>query len=280
MAMQEFYRNCYLINGWIPAQVLTHGIEIGDVFQIDGGKTRTLLNIRDARLVEPVHIIDDISLEHTDWCFSNGMEQTYCEAQTVIGNNGMSGRIVRQALTFAREGDFVFHARSAKARFLKNWPEIASDLILKLTQLHYSFRHVYVVTAVAHTHDWVLAVAAQDGAKLETTSQHEDMDWFSQMTDTSSRTESLAGILRFDIGRDRPAHFYKAKKLCVSDVLANQLLLHVLERRHHLSADMLANWLAVDCLNLLRTNELNLNTAIDAFGWTAMTLDDVVKLAD
>jgi len=280
MAMQKFYRDCYLKNGWIPAQALTHGLGIGDVFQLDNGAMRPLLNLLEARLVESVLVSEEVPLDPASWSLSHGMEQSYCEARAVVGDNGTAGRVVRQALTFEEPGDYAFHCRDAVARFLVNWSDIAADLILKLTQLHYTFRHAYVVTAVTRAHDWVLAVAAREGAQLETTSHHEEMDWSGQMTHPSSRTEVLSGIFRFEIGRDQPAHFYKARKLRLSDELESRLLQQILENRHRLGTDKLANWLSADKVNLLKANELNLNTAMQSFDWCHMNLDDIAGLAD
>lgn len=277
MLKRDFYQSCYAQTGWLPMQPLTHPIANGDVCQIHLGRMQPLLNIASIHLLEPILTSGEVALAPAEWGMSAGVRQTSCENLSLMENDERR-HCTRQILAFDQPGSFAFHAIEPRARWLLNWNKIKADATLKLTQLHYSFRHIYVVTAVATMNDWALAVAGQANAHLEMTARLEDADFFSLLSHTTANTERSKGLAYLERGHGRPAHFFKAKKLVISDALYDHLLFHILEQPDGHRAHSMLRLLDTDPLNLLKANELNLTTAIEFFNWTDFSLDDVACL--
>lgn len=279
MSRQDFYTDCYLSTGWLPMQPLTHCVAIGDVCRIGQGRFQPLLNIVDAHLVEPLSVSRIVPLAADAWRLSRGAQQSFCEAKSAEDEDGERCCQTRQVLEFAHPGSFMFHAGEVSAQLLLNWNLIRDDLTLKLTQLHYGFREAYVVTAVATMTDWGLVVAAQAGARLEMSSALDSADCFALLSHESARVEQCQGIASHDFGRGRAAHFFKAKKLVLSDEMHDRYLNQVVENSAHLRPQDVAGWLDANLLDLAKNNELNLNSCIRYFGWADLSLDDVMRLA-
>jgi hypothetical protein len=277
MSNQDFYRHCYLATGWLPAQPLTQHFAIGEVCQIRNGRMQHLLNIGDAHLVENLLLSHDMPLNQADWQFSQGAHQALSETVIEVGSDG-TRQWTRQVINFSRTGDFLFHAVSIHARLLLNWNQIRDDLTLKLTQLHYSFRHVYVVTAVATAGEWGLAVAGESDARLEMSSDVLDSNRFVLLSHPSARSDRCAGIASFEAARGKPAQFFKAKRLVMSDAMTDRYLQRIVENKDELGGEEVANWLETDLFDQIRTNELNLTTSMGFFSWVDMSLDDVALL--
>ena len=283
MSNKEFYRNCYLKTGWLPAQPLMHELAVGDVCQIKSGRLMPLLNIGDAHLIENLVLADDIALDGYGWHLSQGMQQTSHETlieQDTEGQEGEKYHFSRQVIELKSQGDFIFHARAPQACLLLNWHQIRDDLTLKLTQLHYSFRQAYVITGVASAHDWALAVAGQVNARLEMSVKLASHDCYHLLSHESALAERSQGLACYEASRGRTAYFLKAKKMVMSDAMTDRYLSKVIENKDELSSGEVANWLQTDLLNQVKTNELNLNTSISFFTWVDLSLDDVELLTD
>jgi hypothetical protein len=280
MSKTQFYRHCYLKTGWLPAQPLTHKLAVGDVCQIRNGRFMPLLNIGDAHLVENLLLGYDLPLDSPGWDLSQGTHQSFSETLTEQDPDGEQYQWTRQAVEFLHRGDFIFHAKSPKACLLLNWSQIRDDLTLKLTQLHYSFRHAYVVTGVATAEEWGLAVAGQADARLEMTAEVCDSDCYALLSHDTAKAERCTGIARFEASRGRAAHFFQAKKLVMSDTMVDRYLTRIVENKDELGNAEIAHWLRADLFDQIKSNELNLTTSISFFSWVDLSLDDVELLTD
>lgn len=279
MSKKPFYRDCYVKTGWLPMQPLARGVAVGDVCQLRQGRLRPLLNLAEAHLVEKLALSPAVPLDPLDWGFSHGVQQTLCETRSSEDEEGERAASTRQVLEFGQPGAFIFHAATARARLLTNWDQIRDDVTLKLTQLHYSFRDVYVVTAVAVAEQWALAVAGEAGARLEMAVATSGGDRYALLSHGSASDSQAQGLAEFERGHGQPAHFFKAKKLVLSDAMHDRYLGQLLEHPGHLRPADMGNWLDTSLLNLVKSNELNLATAISFFSWAGLTLDDIEHLA-
>lgn len=279
MSKKMFHRDCYVNTGWLPMHPLVRGLAVGDVCQLRQGRLQPRLNVVDAGLVERLKVSRPIPLDPVDWGFGQGVQQSLCETRWSVDGDGERRASTRQVLEFARAGAFMFHAGAAHARLLTNWNEIRDDVTLKLTQLHYGFRDVYVVSGIVTADDWALACAAQAGARLEMTTALDSCDRYSLFSHRSASSEQCHGIAALERSDGRPAHFFKAKKLVLSDATHDHYLGQLLDGAAAGRTPDLSNWLAAPLLDLVKTNELNLNTSIGFFSWVDLTLDDVERLA-
>lgn len=279
MYKKDFYRDCYLQTGWIPIQPLTRKLAPGDVCQIQDGQFRSLLNIVDAHLLEEVKISHAVPLDPCNWELSRGVKQSACEITAYKDDNGDRYQRTKQILEFSKAGSFMFHASEPTAQLLLNWDMLSDDLIVKLTQLHYSFRHAYIITGVATMKNWGLVVAGKRKAWLEMTAVVGNTDWYSMLSHGTAKTVKCKGIACNEMARGMEAHFFQAKKLVLSDAIRDHLVRHVLHNKGDLSAAVMANWLQADLLNLSKNNELNLSTCLNYFDWADVSLDDVELLA-
>lgn len=280
MSKRKFYRHCYVGTGWLPMQPLAEKLALGDVCQIRSGRFQPLLNIGDAHLVENLVVSHEILLDGAGWGMSQGAQQSFSETQTGQSQDGEQYQWSRQAVEFSLKGDFIFHAKAPKAWLLLNWNQIRDDLTLKLTQLHYSFRHAYVVTGVATSDEWGLAVAGQPEARLEMSADVCDCDRFVLLSHRSARSDRCAGMACYEVSHGEPAHFFKAKKLVMSDAMVDRYLARLLENKEELSGEELANWLQGNLFEQISANELNLTTSMEFFNWVDMSLNDVELLSE
>lgn len=280
MSKKVFYSHCYQQTAWLPMQPFAHRLALGDLCQMRQGRFQPLLNIGDAHLVENLLVSPEIALDQSGWALSRGVKQLLCETQTEQGGDSEDYYWTRQVLEFSHTGDFIFHAKKPKASLLMNWAQIRDDLTLKLTQLHYGFRQVYVITGVAKVEDWGLAVAGQADARLEMSAALCDSNSFNLLSHGSARADRCTGIDCYEKTNGQPAYFFKAKKLVMSDAMTDRYLSLVVENKAELGGGEIANWLQADLLDLVKVNELNLTTSISFFNWVDMSLDDVALLSD
>lgn len=274
MLKADFYQTFHASTGWLPMQALTHPVALGDVCQVHLGRSQALLNLANLNLLEPIHSSGELALDPKAWSIGAGVQQTFYERQQGREDD-QPAVLTRQVLTFDQPGSFAFHALAPTARYLLNWNRLRSDATLKLTQLHYTFRHIYVVTAVATTRDWTLAVAGQPAAHLEMAAELDTSDYLGLLGDGAARIERSKGLAVTEQGRGRPAHFFKAKKLVISDALYDYLLAQILAQVDAHGRHTMLRLLDTDPLNLLKANELNLTTAIEFFNWSDLSLGDV-----
>lgn len=290
MLKRKFYRDCYLQTGWIPMQPLTRPIELGDVCQIHHGYFQSLMNITNINLVENIVVSEPILLNPIDWCIRNGAQQTHCATEHYTGydsdNAGMGeavpssdhGHRTRQVIEFSQPGSFLYHGDKPMCRLILNWGDLKDDATLKLTQSHYSFRDIYIVTGVAITNQWGLAIAGGDGAQLEMSASANTTDFFALMSHSSGRTEQCKDIATYERSYEQGAYFFKAKKLVLSDKIHDEYLCRLLENKSDLTDRSVANWFNNNLINLVKSNEQNLATTIGFFDWVDVSLDDLERL--
>ncbi len=272
---RPFYQQCYLkTGGWIPMMPFASKLELGDFGQIQSAGFRPLGNIGKLNLVHAIKSTDLISLNPSDWQLESGVEKTVGSTQTQ--NDGQENVTTwnTQTLTFKQKGDFIFHGVQPKACFIANWSEFKSSITLKLTQADYSFRDVYVVTALASVNHWGFAIAGEDGAQLELAAQMSDTNHFTLLSHQSVIALQNRHIASFEKSENRAAYFFKAKKLVLSDKKKDMFLNQLLQ----LEPAEMTNWLSSNLINRVQVNELTPNTCLDYFDWVDTSLDDVEKL--
>jgi len=278
MHNKNFYRDCYKKTGWVPMEPLTRKISVGDLCQINHQHFYPLTNLSHINLVEPVLVSPSLALNPIDWRLSQGVQQICCTLENFTKDDGEYYHRARQSLGFTHAGSFVFHGNEPHARLLLNWSQIKDDATLKLTQLHYSFRELYLVTGVATMNEWALSIAGKPDAQLEMSAALNDTDFFSLISHSSAESELCKDIAIYEKSSAKPAHFFKAKKLVLSDTMNDFYINRLVENQKHLHSPLIANWLNADLINLVKTNELNLNTSISFFDWVDISLDDVEQL--
>ena len=263
-------------------QPLAAKLELGDFAQIRQSRLMPLGNICKLRLVHAIKSTDPIPLNPWDWQLESGVEKTAgnTRTQSQIQEDGQEsqGAWSTQTLTFKQKGDFVFHGSKPKAQFIANWSEFKQDVTLKLTQVDYGFRDVYIVTAIASVNHWGLAIAAAEGAQLEIAAQTSEADCFAMLGHQSLVALQSRHIASFEKSAGRTAYFFKAKKLVLSDKKTDQMINQMLNQNGALDPDELASWLSADLINRVQANELTPNTCLEYFDWVDATLDDVEKL--
>ncbi len=260
-------------------QPLTCAIAPGDACQILQGRFQPLLNIEQTHLIEPLVLSRAIALAPADSSLSRNVTQVYSQGRWQDDGAGEQQRWTSQALEFSQAGAFIFAGGQGSARLLCNWNDIRDDLTLKLTQLHYGFREVFVITAVCKIDEWALAVAGQAGARLEMSAASDTMDCYCLLAHGSAYYERSEGIAIHEAAHGHPAYFFKAKKLVLSDLIYDRYLNHLLDTEAHHRPFELPNWDKSSLQNLIRSNELTLNTCLDFYTWVDMSLDDIERLA-
>ena len=263
----EFLFSCFKNSGWLASRNLKRSLAVGDVCSLQNGQLHPLLNMAEAHLVERAEISRPQALPSLDFCIAQGAHQAFFEVGEEQGGNGDALCQYRQVIEFSAPGSFVFHAGQINARYLLNWSDISADLILKLTQLHYQFREVYVVTAVAACNQWGLAIAGRHEAILETSAVSEESGMFAMLNHRSSSVDQAKGLASYEYGGELPAHLFRAKKLIASEKASDRYLRRIIDNQQQLRPLEVANWLQSDCLNLARNNELTLNSCMELFSW-------------
>ncbi len=257
---------------------LTRNIAVGDLCQINHGLFYPLTNLSQINLVEPILVSPALALNSVDFRLSCGVQQILCTLETFSEDDGEYRYRTRQSLGFAQAGSFVFHGSQPHAHLLLNWSQLRDDATLKLTQLHYSFRELYLVTGVATVSEWALSIASKPDAQLEMSAALNDNDFFSLISHSSAASELCKDIAFYEKSSVKPAHFFKAKKLVLSDTMNDFYINRIIENQKKPHSSLIANWLGADLINLVKANELNLNTSINFFNWVDISLDDVERL--
>lgn len=276
---KQFYQQCYLKNdGWVPMTPLSRKLNLGDFCQIHHLGLLPLGNITKLRLVQTIKSTDPIALSPESFQIEYGAEKVLGNTDTLPDDQEPPTDWNIHVLNFGQEGDFVFHGTKPQADFIANWSEFKSDITLKLTQTDYSFRDVYVITAVASVSRWGLAIAGAQDAQLELAAQTEGADYFASLSHPSAIAKQCQHMAVFEKSEGQPAYFFKAKKLILSDKKKEQIISQMMAQNESEASEELANWLTVDLLNRVKQNELNSNTCLDYFDWADLSLDDVEKI--
>ncbi|MBB5395234.1 hypothetical protein [Mucilaginibacter sp. AK015] len=293
----KFYRSFYLkTGGYVPAKPLSQPLYPGDFFQIRNGEMVVLGNIFFSHIIGPedVNISYDEHLNGAEWKFEDGVSRPYSGRSSGHGAGPGEFEFSKQVLAFAGYGSFVFSSADRKLVRIANWSDLQDQLIIKLTQVYYSFREVFVITESASTAHWSLAVGGSQDAELEIATATENFGLVDIFGHPDVRTIQSKNVEYYHMEKQRRPAFFRAKKLVVQDekigVFINELILY--RRKHQEWAlgfyeqfdtdsvyiHALSGNPGYSLLDSLRANELNANTALLYFKWADMNLDDVEAL--
>jgi len=279
MSQQEYYRQCYLhTGGWIPVNPSSPSIALGDFCTLQRCELRPLGNITaDLRLSENTLVSPELPLSPSDWKLQHAVSQVFTETERSDSENDLGSK-TRQVLEFEAAGGFVFHGHNPRCTVLLNWSQIVDEITIGLTQSHYAFREVYVITGVASVCPWSLTIAGKAGAKLETFTRKTNADVFSLITDETCQVVSKADISTHARSHEQPLRFIRGKRLVMSNWASEALLERLIANHEEGRIEFLSNWIDQNKFNAVQENELNLATCLKYFDWVNTSLDDVERL--
>lgn len=293
---KRFYRSFYnRTNGFIPTKPLNQSMYPGDFFQIVNGELIILGNIFRKNILnaDDVAFENGIKLNPASWNFSEGVTKAYSGRDS--GHNPIEGdfEFSKQLLNFDGFGSFFFKSSTPESVKFANWSDFKDELIIKMTQILYSFRELYIVTECATTEDWTLAIASSDKGELEIATESENFGLVDIFGDSSAKTIQARDIDFYHREDKRKPSFFKAKKLIVQqeklEIFISQLISDktrvALWANNFYQYDFYHDELSYSppitrnaqacVLDMLQANQLNPNTALQYFSWANTSLDDV-----
>lgn len=296
---KRFYVDFYnKTNGFIPSKPLKQHIYPGDFFQIQNGEIIVLGNIFRKNIVDADEVVFGYGITQNEynWNFNSGVTKPYTGRDS--GQNPIEGNFgyTRQVIAFKDYGSFLFSSKNPSSVKIENWSDIADELIIKLTQVLYSFREVYVVTENVVTSNWTLVISGSEKGELEIASEKEHIGILELFGDINSKTIQARDIEVFQKETKKRPSFFKAKKLVVQperlEVFINELLSErtgMLEwvnnffdydfyNEEVFKYKKMPTNPQVSILDMLSGNQLNPNTALQYFKWANANLDDIEKL--
>ncbi len=295
---KKFYHSFYLkTNGFIPAKPLNQKVFPGDFFQIIDGEMIVLGNIFKKGIIDPERIKFEygIKLNPYNWDFSEGVTKPYSGRSS--GHNAMDVEFnfSKQILAFDDRGSFSFRGFEPESVRFEKWKDIQDELIIKLTQVFYSFRALYLVTDVATVRNWTLALAGSKKAELEIAVNSENFGLVDIFGHSDAITVQAKDIEYHERIVDRKPVFFKAKKLTVRNGKIDAFISDLLKE-----GELKNEWVKsffdyefhndevyhkpshkispISILDMLQANELNPNTALKYFKWINANLDDIELL--
>lgn len=293
--LKKFYTQSYMkTNGFTP--LIPNNIQVlpGDFFQIREGTICVLGNIFRDRVIDPKDLIleYDIDQNPSNWHLSEGIKKPFFGKKNFHNDFKEEEKDIR-TYEFDTEGSFFFSGSNPRSVKIKNWNELEQQLTIKLTQILYSFRDLYVVTETASLDEWVFALANDHHAKLELIVRTKD----SGETDFFGHTETKAVFaekIEYYLRSEQPTlSFFKAKQLTVRDQ-RDKLAGADAIRSENILVDWTRTVFKFDfpieeivskrgysdilLIDKLKGNELNPNTALEYFHWTDLNLDDIERL--
>ena len=287
----EFYQKT---GGYIPTKPLNTAVYPGDFFQIKNGELILLGNIFRSGIIasEDVELSSGDKLNSANWNFSRGASKTYSgkdHGHDVTGEFDHS----RQVITFNDFGSFYFRSNNPEAVRILNWNEINQALIIKMTQTHYSFRELYIVTEVATTSDWTLAIS-EDKGELEIATEDENFGLVDIFGHSSANTIQSKNIDYYHRESKRIPSFFKAKKLIIQDEKIEVFISDLIQSQastyewvssfydynfeHEPAPQSPPQITQGSFLDMLQANQLNPNTALNYFKWSDVSMNDIEKL--
>ena len=296
---KKFYRSFYTkTNGFIPTKPLNQNMYPGDFFQIKNGEIIVLGNIFRNNIVNTDDAVfeNGIKLNPSNWNFSEGVTKPYSGRDS--GHNPVEGdfQFSKQLLAFDGYGSFLFKSNTPESVKFANWSDFQQELIIKMTQIIYSFRDLYIVTESATAEHWTLAIAGSDKAELEIATESENFGLVDIFGEANVKTIQAREIEFYHREEKKKPCFFKAKKLIVQqeklEVFISQLVndrskipvwannFYTYDFYHDelsFSTPITTN-IQASLLDMLQANQLNPNTALHYFDWTNTSVDDVEKL--
>lgn len=296
---KQFYIDLYnKTNGFIPSKPLKQNMYPGDFFQIQKGEIIVLGNIFRKKIVTIDEVVFESGIQQNEynWRFSNGVKKPFVGRDS--GQNPLEGTFgyTRQVLSFNEFGSYFFTSAKPESVKIVNWNAIASELIIKLTQVLYSFREVYVVTESVVTENWTLVISGSDKGELEIASETENAGLIELFGNANSKTIQARDIEFYETEDKKRPSFFKAKKLIVQpeklEVFISELITErtgVLdwannffeyqfsnEKLHFYNKEPRNPQACV--LDMLQANQLTPNTALQYFKWANANLDDIERM--
>lgn len=295
---RNFYRQLYMrTGGFSPTKPLNQHVYPGDFFQIRNGEIVLLGNIfrRGLTSSEQAGLQYGTALNPIGWQFSDGVSKPYSGRGSGQGPLTGDFQYSKQVLAFDRAGSFMFKAGDPQSVRIGNWNGIRQSLIIQLTQTHYSFRELYLVTEVATAAEWTLVIAGSEKAELEIATDKENFGLVDIFGHAASRTIQSKDIECYHRETNRKPCFFRAKKLVIQHEQTSGWVSERLnesfnkqewaagffdyqffqEPAPHFAC---GDHIQANVLDLLKAGELNPNTALLFFGWADASLDDVEKL--
>ncbi|MCC6370079.1 MAG: hypothetical protein IT236_03635 [Bacteroidia bacterium] len=290
----NFYRKLYLkTGGFLPAAPLSLNVFPGDFFQIRNGEMQVLGNLFRKNILngQEVALLPEINLSEQTWSLSdmsleyaNGIELSQHAESTLSLNEKQSNLIL--------SGDFTFRANHPQSIKIKNWGDIEQTLIIKLTQTHYSFRDVYVVTESASASSFSLEI--KNNENIDPYDNSNAGATKPEITDLSEPKNSQQKNNFFYKENKRRPLFFKAKKLVLFDEKKEvfvQSLMNESIGAIDWAKDFFKNSFELEqkteprsfqntsesLPDMLPPNELNANTVLTFFKWADLSFDDIDK---
>ncbi|PTX64063.1 hypothetical protein C8N46_101673 [Kordia periserrulae] len=296
---RNFYRNFYnKTQGFIPTKPLTQNVYPGDFFQIKNGEFIVLGNIFRKNVLNADDIVfeNGIKLNSASWNFSDGVKKAYSGRDA--GHNAIEGdfEFSRQVLDFDKSGSFFFSSSNPESVKIANWGDFKNELIIKMTQIMYSFRKLYIVTECATTENWTLAIAGSKKGELEIATESENFGLVNIFGDANAKTIRAKDIEFYHREEQRKPSFFKAKKLVAQQEKLEIFINELISDRTRIASwannffqyDFYHNELSYNppittnaqtsLLDMLQANQLNPNTALQYFSWADANLDDIELL--
>lgn len=279
MQLQQYNQNCFKLSGYLAASPTLAPLCVGDFAQVSQGQAKVLGNLLGVNFANEIIINETaITAKDSPWVLSEGVEhqQKLQQSDGLAVESANLGSWQKNIYQFKSPESFIFHGKEGINEGIGNWNDVSSEVTLRLTQSHYSFRQVLVITEVLRFDQWGLAIAAKANGQLELALQadmqlqgHDAHAVLShqQRVMQSSRNMYFAGA-----GDDSQRLFYRAKMLVLSDALQDRARNDIIQNQH-LTPTMRANWLTSDSINGLSANTITVNNCIDSFVWRNLTPD-------
>lgn len=254
-------------------------------------------NIFRGGIVNPdnVDLGQGIRLNASSWQMNEGVTKPFSARGAGDGPLGGGFEFSKQVLAFNAKGDFIFKGHHPESVRILNWHDIQKQLILKLTQICYSFRELYVVTESVTLSDWTLAIAGCDKAELEIATEDKNFGLADIFGHESARTIQSKDIEFYHRETGRKPSFFKAKKLTVpgdkKEIFINELIRGSEDhydwaktffdygfQLDNASHTEVRGFEQADVLDMLQANQLNPATALEYFKWCDANSEDIEKL--
>ncbi len=295
---RSFYRTFYRrTGGFIPAQPLTQSVFPGDFYQVRDGNMIILGNVFYDGVIDPgnVQFSQPAALNQAGWHFNDAVTKAYSSRGTGEGAMGGEFEYSKLILAFGGKGAFLFRGHKPESVRIMNWNELQAQMIIRLTQINYSFREVYVVTETVTTAHWTLVIAGSGKAELEIATDEKNFSLGDIFGHESAKTIRSRDIEFYHREGIKKPSFFKAKKLQARGDKMETLISRLINGRQNKN-EWAGNYFEYDfqsgtdnlvnipasgqacVLDMLPANQLNPNTALDYFKWGDANIEDVEKL--
>jgi hypothetical protein len=273
----------------------------GDFFQIINGEMIVLGNIFRNNIVseKDCHLEYGVKQNSASWNFSDGISKPYSlrdDGKSSESNSSESSfRYSKQLIDFKEYGSFLFNSNNVESIKISNWSKVKNQLIIKMTQVIYSFRELYIVTESAVASDWTLAISGSKKGELELATETENYELIELFGHEHAKTIQARDIEYYQRKTSGKPTFFKAKKLIVKQEKLETFISELIyNNRTH--AEWVINFFDYDfgkknnesnhntinsqscILDMLQANELNPNTALLYFDFVDANSDDIEKL--